>query len=434
MRHNGVGVVVGVIEPAGRRVVAYGKSGAPDGRGLSGDTLFMIGSVSKTFVGLLLAEMVLSGEVKLDDPASKYLPPGVKMLERGKPITLRDLSLHTSGLPSMPTNLDLRGQPDPTEAYSVEDLYRFLSTYTPPREPGGNYGYSNLGVSLLGRLLALRAGQEYEELLRERVLLPLGMTSTAINLSPAQLERLAPGHDKDLQLVHTPEMKTLSASGSLRSSVNDLLNYVAANLGYQETSLRQAMQYQRSAARVPATSGAQSPGSPYQALGWRTRRTQGQETYYHDGGKQGYRSGVAFDPVRRTGVIVLSNARTDDQPIALARHLLTGAPLRPPPPAVPVRTFVKVDRKLLDSYAGQYRAGEDQEIRVARRDDYLMIDDVGSGASEFFAESAREFGTRVGDEQVTFRVEPDGEVIGLTWYPDGRSSGKSQEAVRLASR
>jgi CubicO group peptidase (beta-lactamase class C family) len=129
MEHNGVGIVIGVIEPAGRRVVAYGRSGIPDARALDGDTIFLIGSVSKTFVGLVLADMVDRGEVKLDDPASKFLPPGVKMPQRGRPITLADLSTHTSGLPVWPTNINMLAEPDPIEAYTVQDLYRFLSTY-----------------------------------------------------------------------------------------------------------------------------------------------------------------------------------------------------------------------------------------------------------------------------------------------------------------
>src|SRR5687768_6632479 len=98
MRHNGVGIVVGVIEPRGRRVVAHGRSGA-EGVALGGDTVFLIGSVTKAFTTLLLAEMVRQGEVGLDDPAANYLPAGVRMPQRGRPITLRDLATHVSGLP-----------------------------------------------------------------------------------------------------------------------------------------------------------------------------------------------------------------------------------------------------------------------------------------------------------------------------------------------
>jgi D-alanyl-D-alanine-carboxypeptidase/D-alanyl-D-alanine-endopeptidase len=147
MEHNGVGIVIGVIEPAGRRVVAYGRSGTE--RPLDGDSIFLLGSVSKSFVDLVLADMSRRGEVQLD---------GVKMPQRGRPITLADLSTHTSGLPAWPSNINMLAGPDPMEAYTVHDLYRFLSTYTPSREPGGGPKYSNLDVWLLGRLLGLRQG------------------------------------------------------------------------------------------------------------------------------------------------------------------------------------------------------------------------------------------------------------------------------------
>jgi serine-type D-Ala-D-Ala carboxypeptidase/endopeptidase len=432
MEHNGVGVVVGVIEPAGRRVVAYGRSGAADGRPLDGDTIFQIGSVSKSFVALVLADMVLKGEVKLDDPAAKYLPAGVKMPQRGRPITLVDLSLHMSGLPRMPTNFDLRGQPDPIEAYSVEDLYRFLSTYVPLRAPGVSYEYSNLGASLLGRLLGLRVGKEYEELVKERVLAPLGMTSTSVHLSSQQMKRLAPGHSRDLLPMHSPEMKTLYPSGSLRSSANDLLRFLAANLGYQDTPLKRAMTFQLTVPTVPATTGPQVPGAPQQTLGWKLRHSMGRALVYHDGDKDGYRAVIAFDPERRTGVVVLANALTDDAPQPLARHLLTGEPMSPPPPAMAARAFARFDDALLDSYEGEYRVGDSHLFRVARRRDHLLIDEVSRGPEEYFAESPRDFITRADKRTITFRTNAAGKVTGMAMYPRGRGvSDEPLEGVRV---
>ena len=434
MEHNGVGVVVGVIEPAGRRVVAYGKSGAADGRPLDGDTLFQIGSVSKTFVGLVLADMVLKGEVKLDDPAAKYLPAGVKMPQRGRPITLVDLQLNVSGLPRMPTNFNVHGEPDPIEAYSVQELYQFLSTYTPTREPGVSFEYSNVGVSVLGRLLGLRAGKEYEDLVKERVLLPLGMTSTSVHLSAEQLKRVVPGHAKDLLPVHSPEMKTLYPSGSMRSSANDLLNFLEANLGYRKTLLEQAMQFQMRVPTVPATQGPQVPGAPQEGLGWRFRETMGRSLTYHDGDKDGYRAVMAFDRERRTGVVVLANALTEDPPQALARHLLTGETMAPAPPPVAVGKFVPLESALLDSYEGEYRFEDLGVFKVARQRDHLYIDNVGRGSPEpYFAEGPRDFRMRAEKPEVSFRTDAAGKVTGLTYYPRGRrvSDPPSLEAARV---
>src|ERR1700722_2965415 len=123
-----VGIVVGIVEPNGRRVVSYGNLANGDPRTLDGDTIFEIGSVTKVFTSLLLADMVNRKEVSLNDPAAKYLPASVKMPKRsGKSITLLDLSAHCSGLPRLPSNLKLKDPSNPYADYSVDDLYQFLS-------------------------------------------------------------------------------------------------------------------------------------------------------------------------------------------------------------------------------------------------------------------------------------------------------------------
>lgn len=423
MKNNGVGIVVGVIEPAGRRVVGYGRTGAGDARPLDGDTVFQIGSVTKVFTTLLLADMVQRGEVKLDDPAAKYLPPGVNMPERGRPITLGDLATHRSGLPSMPTNYDLQGEPNPYEAYTVEQLYQFLDAYRLQYAPGVKSRYSNVGVSLLGRLLARRAGMEYEELLKARVLAPLGMNSTSITLTPDQSRRLVPGHDRYLKPVYTWEMTTLPASGSLRSTADDMLVFLAANLGARDTPLKDVMTYQRS---VPAPAG----GGP-QTLGWGVGQVGAEQIFSHQGGKQGYRSAVAFNPKRGTGVVVLANARTDDSPGAIAMHLLTGRSLAPAPPAPPERKIIKLDHQVLESYAGRYRLTPDTMLTVARKAEYLLVDTTGNGVSEFFAVGKQDFFLNTGNDEITFQVDADGRVTGLALYGDGKGTGEYRIAPRV---
>ena len=127
VQHQGVGIVVGVIDPTGRRVVAYGKT-AKDGKPVDANTVFEIGSITKVFTSLLLADMVQRGEVALTDPVSKYLPPDVKVPERGgKKITLVDLATHTSGLPRMPSNFHPKDPANPYADYTVAQFYEFLS-------------------------------------------------------------------------------------------------------------------------------------------------------------------------------------------------------------------------------------------------------------------------------------------------------------------
>jgi serine-type D-Ala-D-Ala carboxypeptidase/endopeptidase len=423
MQHNDTAIVVGVIEPSGRRIVAHGSAGEGTRRPVDGDTVFQIGSVTKVFTALVLAQMVRSGEVKFDDAASNYLPRGAAMPQRGRPITLADLVTHTSGLPSMPTNYDLSAEPDPYAAYTNEQLCAFLATYELPRAPGEASEYSNLGVSLLGQLLARRAGTDYEALSRARVLEPLGMRSTSIALTPDQKRRLAPGHDRYFRPVTTWEMSTLPASGSLRSTANDMLVFLAANLGEGKTPLEEAMVFQRKALSPPIA------GS--QALGWGVSDVGGERIFSHQGGKQGYRSAVAFNPERGTGIVVLANARSDDGPGAIAMHLLAGRELPPVPPAPPERTLVELDHELLDRYAGRYRLAPDRVLTVARRHDHLLVDSTGNGVSEFFAIGSADFFLNTGNDEIGFQLDAHGRVTGLALFGDGRSAGAPQIAARI---
>jgi CubicO group peptidase (beta-lactamase class C family) len=254
---------------------------------------------------------------------------------------------------------------------------------------------------------------EYEALLKLRVLTPLGLKSTSITLTADQLRRLAPGHDRFLKPVETWNLLAMPASGSLRSTANDLLTFLAFNLGEQDSPLHAAMVYQR---------------TPLRALGWGASRIGGEAVYGHDGGKEGYRSAVVFNPRTKTGVVVLANARTDERPMDLARHLLFGGGPLPPAPAAPAQPkIVALDAKTLDAYAGRYRLESTGVLTVARKEDYLLVDTNGDGISTFFPSSDREFFSNTEDEQIVFERDAGGRATGLV----KRTGGKVQRASRI---
>ena len=139
------------------------------------NTIFEIGSISKVFTSLILADMIVKGEINLDDPIDKFLPENVKVPSKnGKKITLLNLATHTSGLPRMHSLL-----PDPkpgkTYEYTKDGMYDFLSDFEITGEIGSQCEYSNTGGSLLGHVLSLHAGKSYEQTLKERILDRLGM-------------------------------------------------------------------------------------------------------------------------------------------------------------------------------------------------------------------------------------------------------------------
>ncbi len=293
---------------------------------LDGDTIFEIGSITKVFTSLVLADMVNRKEVALDDPAAKYLPENVRMPERnGKSITLLDLSTHSSGLPPLPGNLK------PEAEYSVEDLYQFLSGYTLPRNPGSEYEYSNLGAGLLGHLLAYRAGTDYESLIRSRIARPLSMPDTGITLSSSMNQRMATGHNATLAPVANSDLPTpLAGAGALRSSANDMLTFLEAFLGYKESFLARAM---KAMLEVRRPAGQAAIG-----LGWIIMSAHGREIVGHNGATGGFRSFVGYARQERIGVVVLSNASATTGIDDIGFHLLNPkAPLANPEP--PKRRF-----------------------------------------------------------------------------------------------
>ena len=197
--NNGIGIVVGVVDVNGRRVVSYGSLAKNDNRKLNGDAIFEIGSMTKVFTSLVLMDMARRGEIALTDPISKYLPETVKVPERnGRKITLADLSTQSSGLPRLPTNMKPNDENNPYADYTVQQMYDFLSGYKLPRDIASEYEYSNLGVGLLGHVLALRAGMPYEALVRSRVCDPLGLKDTRVTLTSEMKERLAIGPQRQL--------------------------------------------------------------------------------------------------------------------------------------------------------------------------------------------------------------------------------------------
>lgn len=324
-----LGIVVGIIDQNGRRIVTYGKPAKGNPRSLDGDTIFEIGSISKVFTSLALADMVNRDEVALDDPAADYLPEGVHMPERsGRAITLLDLSTHTSGLPPLPGNFRMDGV-----EYGMDDLYRFLSGYILPRDPGSEYEYSNLGAGLLGHILARRAGTDYEDLIRMRITQPLSMPDTGIKLASSMDLRMATGHTATLEPVANSEFPApLAGAGALRSSANDMLTFLEAFLGYRESPLTAAMKSMLEARRPI--------GKVKIGLGWFICSTDGREVITHSGATRSFASFAGIDAQERIGVVVLSNASTRfcDGPAATRLPLLD-CPDRAPS-GLPVRRCV----------------------------------------------------------------------------------------------
>ena len=410
----GIGMVVGVIDAKGRRVVSYGSLAKDDGRPLNGDTVYEIGSMTKVFTSLILMDMVQKGEVALTDPISKYLPATVKVPERNdKKITLADLSTQSSGLPRMPTNFTPKDALNPYADYSVEQMYQFISGYQLTRDIGEKYEYSNLGVGLLGHVLTLRAGKDYETLVRSRICDPLGMTNTRVTLTPEMKARLAIGHNSGLTAVPNWDIPTLAGAGALRSTANDMLTFLAANLGYVKTPLAAAM-----AAEVSIRRPTDTPNMEI-AYAWHVQIKDGKSIIWHNGGTGGYRTYMGYDPKSRAGVVVLSNISTPEGGDDIGRHLLDATyPLAKAEPPKEHKE-VTIDTKNLDRFVGTYQLGPNAIFTMSREGDQLFAQLTGQPKFPIFPESDHKFFLKVVDAQLTFDGDAQGKATQVTLHQGG---------------
>jgi D-alanyl-D-alanine-carboxypeptidase/D-alanyl-D-alanine-endopeptidase len=224
-----VGIVVGIVTPAGRRIVSHGRASFDEPRALDGNAVFEIGSVTKVFTSVLLADMVRRGEVKLTDSVFSYLPPHTSRAHESRTITLADLATHTSGLPLWPSGIPAtRNGALAMGGYTQAQLLDYLSTFPVPTDVGQKWSYSNVDAGVLGLALGARANTSYEALLLARVTGPLNMASTAVNLSDHMRARLAIGYDAERRVAPAWSVPALAGAGSLHSSVNDLLTFLEA--------------------------------------------------------------------------------------------------------------------------------------------------------------------------------------------------------------
>ncbi|MEZ4742826.1 MAG: serine hydrolase [Bdellovibrionota bacterium] len=324
------------------------------------NTIFEIGSISKVFTGILLADLVLDGTVSLTDPISQYLPE-LESKPTGS-ITLVELSTHTSGLPRLPTNFSPSNLMDPYADYTEDMLLEFLVSH-----PLGDHptefswdNYSNLGVGLLGYILTKATGLSYEELLSSRITSKLDMRDTVVALNAEQVGRFARPYNGALEEVLPWDLSVLVGAGGIRSTLKDLMKFVEANLNPDNTSIARALKL---AQQVQQTNGTDSIG-----LGWGISESGNFIVKGHGGGTGGFRSYVGINSATNTGLAYLTNTSSDLK--CVGKVVLWGSECTP-------EFGYPVPDAILDLYVGTYKDSTGIEIIITRRNKYLIYEIVG---------------------------------------------------------
>ncbi|MGY3213342.1 serine hydrolase domain-containing protein [Mucilaginibacter sp. HD30] len=300
---NTVGLSIGIIKNGNVSIYNYGETTKSNNKLPTGNTLFEIGSITKTFTAALLAWYVNEGKIKLSDPITKYLPDSVASNVQLKNVTLLNLSNHTSGLPSLPTNFQAQkpyDQSNPYKNYNKQLLFAYLKSCRLNNEPGTTYAYSNVAVGLLGVIMEKISGKPYEQIVQEIITTPLQMKGTAQHLPRILADRFAAVYDDQGNVTPAWDFDALAAAGSLRSTVNDLAIYAKANMATDESKLSKAF-------KLTHQITFKNSDTPI-ALGWHIIKVGGVDYTYHNGGTYGSSSFLAFNTEKKLAVIVLSNA------------------------------------------------------------------------------------------------------------------------------
>jgi CubicO group peptidase (beta-lactamase class C family) len=312
-------IAIGVydIDSQTPRYFFYGSISSENPNKPNENTVFEIGSITKTFTAALLLMMERDGKIKVNDLVQNYLPKDVTLhqFSSNTQMKISHLVTHTSGLPRLPNNLfnakaELK---NPYKNYSAQDLYYFLNNYIPEYEPGTKFLYSNLGFGLLGHILTLSSAKTYNELLKYYITDSLGMSMTSVNISDEMKKNLAPGYNEKQEPAVNWDFDVMEGAGAIKSNISDMMKYLAFQLGRNdELDFKEGlklMHTRRFETEIPNTAIG---------ISWFISETGGDRTViWHNGKTQGYASFIGFIPETNCGVAVLSNQANDVDNIGL---------------------------------------------------------------------------------------------------------------------
>jgi CubicO group peptidase (beta-lactamase class C family) len=290
---------------------SYGYANMEERKPANVDTIYRIGSITKQFTAIAFEQLVQAGKVRLTDPVEMFVPEIGLVKGRpvgSQPITLLQLATHTSGLDREPADIAKFTTGSVSEWQKT--LIGALADLKYAYEPGTKYMYSNMGYAVLGLAVERISGQTYSSYVTEKVLKPLGMTTSEFDLEPALQPRLALGYEpvngKADATESSKELKTGRGykvpNGALFTTVNDLAKFVSFELGTSNAPLLDSKTYADTLSRVYSADSDMHSGY---GLGFMAMRQGDLVLLGHGGSVAGFRAGAFFNRKSSLGIIYL---------------------------------------------------------------------------------------------------------------------------------
>lgn len=403
----GAGVAVVVIEQGNSRFITLGSANVATSEALTRQHAMEIGSISKTFTSLMLADASTRSKLSLDASIAPLLPTDtVTQDNRLASVTFRHLASHRAGLPRVPSNLRPANMMDPYADYDKSALFSYLQEFRQTREPGSLVEYSNLGSGLLGTLLEMVYQKPYGDILDE-IAEPLKIKDAFINEPKGQ--KTASPHFNATNLAPRWHFDALAGAGAINASIEDMHAYLLANLNPSGT-LQEAIEL----THKPVADMA--PGLQI-GLGWLIQSTPDKRYWWHNGGTGGSRSFMGFDKKEQRGIVILANSTTNFD--ALGHAYLAGT----------LASFIEnesaalqLNEPQLQRLVGEYALAPGFSITISREGGQLYAQATGQEKFAIFARSETEFFLKVIDASLHFSLDEKGISESLELHQNGQKT------------
>lgn len=382
-------VVVGVYDDGEANVSGFGRLSRDNSAVPGGDTIFEIGSISKVFTVLLAESQVAAGRLEWDDTLAKRMPDIDFASDNVAEITLAELAAHRSGLPRLPDNMPMEDPMDPYADYDRQLLDAWLSGFS-PQALVKTYAYSNLGMGVLGELAANAAGMSYGGALDKIIVERLGMRDTGV--ATRDPERTAQGFSDGADMPYWSGFDAMAGAGAIVSTANDLLIFLATNLGGKDPLLETV----KSRALAADT-----------AFGWHKLETDGGDTVlWHNGGTGGFSSFIAIREDTGQGCVILAASTKSQRVTEIGMTLVTG---QAPAPAL------KAGR-----YEGAYELAPGFILTVFTENSRLLGQATGQAPFPLSPDGEHTFVFPAAGVRVVFRLPEEGPAESIEFSQGGQ--------------